>query len=530
MINQLLLLERRTRAQPHDPEVWCDLAEALLAEGQRADALEATESASQSRIRSAAQWVRVGDLFGALGIRDTAREMYEEACRREATSILALHRMGKSLLSDGDATNAADLFATGLWLDPANHGVRVSLIEALVVLSAENEALEHAHILVQSAPNLTEGWRLLAEVYLLSGDTNQAIGALRRGFSLDASERRTALKLSRLLLEAGFVSDAQGILQSCARTSPNDTELLLLLAETATRSGDAATATVTLRDLADRTLPPATRARLGGLLREAGHPQEALTVLREAVISAPEEPELYLELATTQLSLGRHGQAAAVVAKGLMMAPDDARLRSLLAEAGEHAVVAAPPIAPHDSVELASRPPEQTTEAPAGSSAFSGNLRQFSVVEMLEFLRMNRRTGVLRLVSDGRVAEVHLVDGHLAGGTIAGNARLGKMLLTNGMVAPEALQRAVELQRSLPRPLPLGQVLLSNDFITAESLRPALVDQIKMTLLEIIDWTEGTIVFDADDEMVHGLNADPLLLDTTTLMMETMRLRDEAAR
>ena len=223
---------------------------------------------------------------------------------------------------------------------------------------------------------------------------------------------------------------------------------------------DAATATVTLRDLADRTLPPATRARLGGLLREAGHPQEALTVLREAVISAPEEPELYLELATTQLSLGRHGQAAAVVAKGLMMAPDDARLRSLLAEAGEHAVVAAPPIAPHDSVELASRPPEQTTEAPAGSSAFSGNLRQFSVVEMLEFLRMNRRTGVLRLVSDGRVAEVHLVDGHLAGGTIAGNARLGKMLLTNGMVAPEALQRAVELQRSLPRPLPLGQVLL----------------------------------------------------------------------
>ena len=530
MINQLLLLERRTRAQPHDPDVWCDLAEALLSEGQRPEALEATESASQARIGSAAQWVRVGDLFDALGIFDTAREMYEEACGREATSILALHRMGQSLLKGGDPINAADLFATGLWLDPANHRVRLSHVEALVALSAENEALEHAQVLVTAAPGLTEGWRLLAEVYLLSGDTNQAIGALRHGFSLDSSERRTALKLSRLLLEAGFASDAQNVLQSCARTSPDDTELLLLLAETASRSGDYATATVTLRDLADRTLPPTARARLGALLRDAGHPQEALTVLREAVVSAPEEPELYLELATTQLSLGRHGQAAAVVAKGLMMAPDDHRLRQLLAEAGEHAVVAGPAITPSDSVELVKERTENTPTPQVGDSAFSGNLRQFSVVEMLEFLRMNRRTGVLRLVSDGRVAEVHLVDGHLAGGTIAGNARLGKMLLTNGMVAPESLQRAVELQRSLPRPLPLGQVLLSNDFITAETLRPALVDQIKMTLLEIVEWTEGTFVFDADDDMVHGLNADPLLLDTTTMMMETMRLRDEAAR
>jgi tetratricopeptide (TPR) repeat protein len=265
-------------------------------------------------------------------------------------------------------------------------------------------------------------------------------------------------------------------------------------------------------------------------MRDAGHADEALTLLREAVVTAPDEPEVYLELATTLLALGRHGQAAAVVAKGLMKDPEDPRLRQLLAEAGEHAVVAAPPPSPSDSVELPASVSQDGPRAQPGDSAFSGNLKQFELLDLLEFLRLNRRTGVLRLVSDGRVAEVHLVDGHLAGGTIAGNARLGKMLLTNGMIPPEALQRAVELQRSAPRPLPLGQVLLSHDFITAETLRPALVDQIKMTLLEITDWTDGTFVFDADEEMVHGLNADPLLLDTTTMMLETVRLRDESRR
>ena len=530
MINQLLVLERRTRAQPTEPDVWCDLAEALIAAGQRAEALTAAESASQTRINSASQWVRVGDLFATLAIPDAAREMYREACRREATSTQALHRLGQSLMAAGDAINAADLFATSLWLDPSDHAVRVSHIEALVSLTAREEALEHAELLVAEAPALTEGWRLLADVHALAGDTNQAIGALRRGFAMDSTDRRMGLSLSRLLLDAAFANDALGVLQTCARANPDDLELLLVLAETATKCGDHPTATVTLRDLAARNPPPATRAKLGALMRDAGHADEALTFLREAVVAAPDEPEVYLELATTLLVLGRHGQAAAVVAKGLMKDPEDPRLRQLLAEAGEHAVVAAPPGRPSDSVELPASESTDGPDAQPGDGAFTGNLRQFEVTELLEFLRLNRRTGVLRLISDGRVAEIHLVDGHLAGGTIAGNARLGKMLLTNGMIPPETLQRAVEIQRSSPRPLPLGQVLLSNDFITAETLRPALVDQIKMTLFEIIDWTEGSFVFDADEEMVHGLNADPLLLDTTTMMLETVRLRDEARR
>ena len=514
MINRILTLERRTRAQPHDPSVWCELAEARLQDGQRVEALAAAEAAAQSRIETAEQWIRIGDLFRALDLGEHARQMYLDACQRDRGSALAHLRLGESLLAEGNADDAANLFATAVWLAPDDPVVRIAEARALIALESQEEAREQLMTVVEAHPEQVAAWGLLADLHLARGESAQAFAALRKGSAAAPGDRDIGFRLGQLLLDAGFTRDAITVLGALAGHH-SDPEVLDLLAEAHIRAGDRTAAVTTLRQRRQKARDAVTAARLGELLREAEQYEEAIPLLTEALAGASDSG-VYVQLGQALLATGRAERAMDVAEYGIARFGEERGLVRLLGKARAAA-------GDDDDAEA-----DRSLDVPMlrPESAFAGNIKQFKVVDLLEFLRLNQRTGTLRLIWEGRMGEVLLHKGKLAGVSTSDAARVGDLLVRGGHLSAADLEHAIRLQQERSRPAPLGQVLIENAMIDEETLRPVLDEQIQAAIGDIMRWTDGHFAFEADDGAVE---APSILFDTAMMMLDALRLEDEEA-
>lgn len=514
MINRILTLERRTRSQPHDPNAWCDLAEARLQEGHRVEALAAAEAAAQSRVETAEQLIRIGDLFRALDLGEHARQMYIEACERDRGSALAHLRLGESLLAEGNADDAANLFATAVWLAPDDPAVRIAEARALIALESHEEAREQLMTVVEGHPEQVEAWGLLADLHLSRGESAQAFAALRKGSAAAPGDRDIGFRLGHLLFDAGFTRDAITTLGAVASHHP-DAEVLDLLAEAHIRAGDRTAAIATLRQRRLKARSPATAARLGELLREDEQYEEAIPLLTEALPAAT-DAAVYVQLGQALLATGRAERAVDVAEDGIARFGDDRGLNRLLTKA-RAAVDEA------DDAEL-----DRSLDVPLvrTESAFAGNIKQFKVVDLLEFLRLNQRTGTLRLIWEGRMGEVVLYKGKLAGASTSDSTRVGDALVRAGHLTAADIEHAIRLQQERARPAPLGQVLIESGMLDEETLRPVLDEQIVQSIGEILRWTDGHFAFEADDDAPE---APVILFDTAMMMLDALRIADEEA-
>lgn len=512
MINRILTLERRTRATPDDPDVWCDLAEARLQEGQRIEALSAAEAASQSKVDSATQWVRIGDLFRDLTLPDHARQMYAEACRRDRTSAVAHRRLAEALLADGHAERAANLFAIAVWLRADDPSLRVSLARALVSFERHEEAREQLAWVTAHHPGEVSAWQLLADLYMALGEAAQCFAVLRRGRAAAPTDRGLGLRLGRVLLDAGFTRDAIETLSDLARHHA-DAEVLEALVDAQVRAGERSDAIATLRQLRLQVRSPSTAARLGALLKEDERYDDAVPLLREALPQA-EEAAVFVDLGQALLALDRPEEAIDVAEDGIARFGEERPLVRLVNKARSAA---------GQELEISiDRSMDQSLAG--GDSAFAGNLRQFKVPDLLEFLRMNQRTGMLRLISEGRMGEIHLHDGRLASACTSGSSRLGEALVAGGHLEEAAVEGAMRRQQERGRLTPLGQVLLDEGAIDRDTLRPVLDGLIQEAVGEILNWEDGHFAFESDDD---DPEAPAILFDTGMMMLEAFRLQDE---
>lgn len=516
MINRILTLERRTRATPDDPDVWCDLAEARLQEGQRIEALSAAEAAAQCVVASATQWVRIGDLFRDLALPDHARQMYAEAVMRERTSAVAHMRLGESVLAEGNAEKAANLFAVAVWLSPADPAPRVAVARALIAFERHEEAREQLKVATENHPGEVAAWELLADLHLARGEAAQGFAVLRKGSAAAPTDRGLGLRLARLLLDAGFTRDAIATLEGVARHHP-DRDVLESLVDARVRAGERAAAIATLRQLRLQGRDPRDAARLGRLLKEDEQYADAVPLLREA-LADPDGASItaaaFVDLGQALMELDRPEDALDVAEDGIARFGEERVLVRLLNKARQAAGQD-----PAASIDMSMDQPLASAD-----SAFAGNLRSFKVPDLLEFLRMNQRTGMLRLISEGRMGEIHLHGGRLASATTSGTPRLGDVLVSGGHLDEATVEEACRERQLRGGLLPLGQVFIDQGLIDAKALRPLLDAQIQEAVGDILGWTDGHFAFEAEDDEPE---APAILFDTGMMMLEAFRLQDE---
>lgn len=169
--------------------------------------------------------------------------------------------------------------------------------------------------------------------------------------------------------------------------------------------------------------------------------------------------------------------------------------------------------------------------------SLSGRLRDVPLTDVMQFIHLGRRTGILRLEQQGEQAEISFHLGAILGAWTARSKRLGELLLEAGLISSLELEAALrEHETATPR-RSFGQVLLSTTAVPLDQVRNALKRQIELTVLELVGWTQGSFVFEVDavkpidDISVYPSELIPSLdLNTQMVLLEAARVFDERNR
>jgi Flp pilus assembly protein TadD len=273
-------------------------------------------------------------------------------------------------------------------------------------------------------------------------------------------------------------------------------------------------------------------------LFSAGQLEESIWGFSEALRLDPRSAQAQCGLGLAYQRLERWQEAAEAFRLTELLAPDQAvgpfNLGLVLRALGEHdearrALLRAAALAPGDEeiqealTALGAQPPN--AEAAAPCSHFSGDLGSFGLPEILEFLRVQQKTGSLVISSRQGAGIVRLVQGRLTSVSAPGVQRLGETLVSRGLISRADLEAALAIQRADLRQTSeaLGSVLLRKRPGDREQLNQAVLQQILDGLAEMLSWREGAFSFHPGSQT----EVPSISFDTQSVVMEFFKMTDD---
>lgn len=156
-----------------------------------------------------------------------------------------------------------------------------------------------------------------------------------------------------------------------------------------------------------------------------------------------------------------------------------------------------------------------------------GTFRGLSITEMLQLIRMSKKTGALLIrPNDGVEQRLFFRAGQVIG-VESGRESLGPTLLEQGLVTQADLNAAIEYQKKDAFRRPLEQILLADGKITQESLIQALMVQAESIVGALIQERGGQVSFEEAAQPELKLE---IALDIQSLLMAASVKADEESR
>lgn len=157
--------------------------------------------------------------------------------------------------------------------------------------------------------------------------------------------------------------------------------------------------------------------------------------------------------------------------------------------------------------------------------ALNGTLKDFGIADILQLIGQQQKTGVLTLKQRQDSVAVLFKDGNIVRAETTSRNRkdlIGSMLVAASLVNEQQLDFALETQkRTLQR---LGDVLVSQNVITAEKFKSMVQLQTSETLFKLFSWKAGTYEFEQKD-VEFDASLTPLRAES--VLMEGFRRVDE---
>jgi len=155
-----------------------------------------------------------------------------------------------------------------------------------------------------------------------------------------------------------------------------------------------------------------------------------------------------------------------------------------------------------------------------------GDLGKIEVPDLLTFLHMGRRAGLLALERKDQETKLFLSEGRPVFATSSrDDLRLGSMLVRMGKVKPEVLEQVLARPRSPGR---IGHALLAANVLTEPELASFLKVQVSEVIFDTFAWRAG--LFSFWDAVAPPTTAVTLDMDLQNLLMEGVRRIDERHR
>ena len=158
--------------------------------------------------------------------------------------------------------------------------------------------------------------------------------------------------------------------------------------------------------------------------------------------------------------------------------------------------------------------------------ALQGDIRDLSVVDILQLLYQQQKSGVLTLADKGKQVQVLFDNGMIISATSSVrniNEYLGEMLLKADLITKTQLTRTLEIQRETLKKL--GDILIEQGYITLEELRHFLKLQTHETIFKLLMWKGGSYNFHQRMVTYNKKTISPI--NTEHFLMDSLRMTDE---
>jgi tetratricopeptide (TPR) repeat protein len=453
----------------------------------------------------------------------------------------------EQLARAGCHADAENILRKVLERAPGRPDARLRLASVLLETDREPLALAELTALARERPRDVEVRLLMAAAHEWRGALAKAAEQLTAAAGVDSQNvevnRRLAIVLGRMGDHAGAVRCWRLVVM---RTRGKDREALTALGIALSSVGQHGEALQILREVARRNAQSASaladlgmaliaaerldeaaavfgraldldpgsaqaHCGLGMAYERQGRLQEAVQAFRATEELAPENAAGPLNLGLTLQKLGDHEGAHRALLRAARLDPDDPETQAALA-AGE------PPAVP---TTMAAPAPIPRGYGPS----ISGDLASFQLFDVLEFLRLHRKSGSLVVWSPNGTGVVRLLGGAVTSASTPKVKRLGETLLDGRLITRPQLELALAQQREQPRAAlqSLGSVLLGKKVIDQDRLSVAIRRQLVAALEDMLVWREGTFSFHAA-EVGDG---PPVSFDLQDVMLKLMRMTDE---
>ncbi len=158
---------------------------------------------------------------------------------------------------------------------------------------------------------------------------------------------------------------------------------------------------------------------------------------------------------------------------------------------------------------------------------FTGDLEEFCLPDLLEFLRNSHRTGLLMCTTDLGVGTVQLSLGMIIGADSPNALDLREHFLTSPELPPERRRLLAALPLECFGDDMIDGVLVSRDLVPRDQVEQARVARIYSAFREMMGWTTGRFSFDPAVPIVTN---PALALSAQSILMQIYQEQDEQDR
>ena len=164
--------------------------------------------------------------------------------------------------------------------------------------------------------------------------------------------------------------------------------------------------------------------------------------------------------------------------------------------------------------------------ASAMQKILEGDLSKIEVPDLLTFLNMGHRTGVLALERSEQETKLFFLEGRPVYATSTReDLRLGSMLVRMGRVQADVLERVLSGPKKAGR---IGHALLAENILSEAELASVLKVQVSEIIFDTFAWRAG--LFSFWNGVPPPATAVTLDMDLQNLLMEGVRRIDERHR
>jgi Flp pilus assembly protein TadD len=432
--------------------------------------------------------------------------------------------VGLSLLAAGQNAEAQQVIRVACEHAPTRTDAQLALARAQIATGHPAEALGIVGRVLRADARSIDAHLLGASAYEQMGMFTDAADHLALVLAVDSHHLEAVKRLCAVLERLG---DGRGMVRCLKRiatlTRGEDVQVLTTLGITLSSLGRHAEAIEVLKEVTTRRRGVGSAyADLGLAQLTADRVEDALATISKALTLDPRSAQVHCALGLCHQKMGRWREAAQAFAISEQLAPDlvvgplnlGLTLDALGDRAGaRRALLRAAALDPNDrEIQVAlerlfARAPAvagrrlATVETAAPEATIAGDLASVPFLEVLEFLRLQGRSGTLSLSSGRGVGAVRLFRGQITSAAGPSTKRFDQELIDAKLISKANLESFLARtgHRDRESPEALGTVLLRDGLIEPRPVAQLLSRRIHLALTEILDWSEGPFSFVAEE-------------------------------